>query len=228
MTRRVRVSIPRYDEGVVLEPLGDSLVIVRELGGRASEVAHILSTFGVAGVTEVVPAYQTVGVYVEPEEFDLGALRAAIDGWDGAVAPGLAGETHEIPVWFGGGEDLDQACSVLGVTRERFTGLFCEAELDVFAVGFSPGFPYLGYLPPELSGLERRANPRPRIAAGTVAITGQQAGIYPSETPGGWWLIGRTPVKLFDAGSRWTRFRTGDRVRFVEVGAAEYMAYEED
>lgn len=124
---------------------------------------------------------------------------------------------HEIPVDYGGaaGADLGEVASRLGRSREEVVALHAGADYVVAFVGFSPGFPYLLGLPRELE-LPRRTSPRPRVAAGSVAIAGRFAGIYPSATPGGWHLLGRTEVGLFEP--RRTppqRLAPGDRVRFV-------------
>ena len=87
----------------------------------------------------------------------------------------------------------------------------------MFAVGFLPGFPYAGYLPDALSGLGRRAAPRVRVPAGSVAIAGRQTGVYPSESPGGWHLIGRTPLRIVDVEGGHFPIRAGDRIRFRPI-----------
>ena len=92
------------------------------------------------------------------------------------------------------------------------------------AVGFLPGFPYAGPLAPELSGLARRAEPRERVAAGTVAIAGSQTGIYPQDSPGGWHLIGRTPLTIADASDGFFPIAAGDRLRFEPIPEAEHRA----
>jgi len=124
---------------------------------------------------------------------------------------------HEIPVDYGGaaGVDLGELADRLGRSREEVVALHAGADYVVAFVGFSPGFPYLLGLPRELE-LPRRASPRPRVAAGSVAVAGPFAGIYPSATPGGWHLLGHSDLVLFDP--RETppqRLAPGDRVRFV-------------
>jgi KipI family sensor histidine kinase inhibitor len=124
---------------------------------------------------------------------------------------------HEVPVDYGGaaGADLGEVAERLGRTREEVVALHAGADYVVAFVGFSPGFPYLLGLPRELE-LPRRASPRPRVAAGAVAVAGPFAGIYPSATPGGWHLLGRTELGLFDPrATPPQRLAPGDRVRFV-------------
>lgn len=207
------------------EPVGDSLLIVREFEGEAAELSRWISTGGVAGVVETVPSYETVGVVVDPMGFDEAGLESRLREWSGGRAA-RCGELRELPVCFELGEDLMEVCGRLGLGREAFLDAFCGMELVCRAVGFSPGFPYFGYLPKGLAGLERRETPRTRVPEGSVAIVGRQAGVYPEETPGGWWIVGRTPVRLVDRGRRWTLFRAGDRVRFVGISQEAFEGYE--
>ena len=102
--------------------------------------------------------------------------------------------------------------------------LHSGVEYDVFAIGFLPGFPYAGYLPPALTGLPRRESPRLRVPAGSVAIAGRQTGIYPGESPGGWHLLGRTPLCIVDLDEGYFPIRAGDRIRFQPISAAEFEA----
>lgn len=125
--------------------------------------------------------------------------------------------SHEIPVDYGGaaGVDLAEVAGRIGRSPEEVVELHAGAEYVVAFVGFSPGFPYLLGLPRELE-LPRRASPRPRVAAGSVAVAGPFAGIYPSATPGGWHLLGRSDLVLFDPrATPPQRLAPGDRVRFV-------------
>jgi inhibitor of KinA len=96
-------------------------------------------------------------------------------------------------------------------------------DYTVYAIGFCPGFPYLGYLPPELCGVPRLPQPRLRVEAGSVGLTGRQTGIYTEARPGGWNLIGRTPLQLVDVRDHYFPLRTGDLVRFQRVDESEYL-----
>src|SRR5436305_14219057 len=100
--------------------------------------------------------------------------------------------------------------------------LHSETVYSVYAIGFCPGFPYLGYLPERLCGVPRLESPRLRVKAGSVGLTGRQTGIYPEPRPGGWNLVGRTPLVLVDVADGYFPLRTGDRVRFTRIDAAEY------
>ena len=95
-------------------------------------------------------------------------------------------------------------------------------EYDVFAVGFQPGFPYAGYLPEALSHIPRLESPRVRVPGGSVAIAGRQTGVYPNASPGGWRLLGRTPLRIVDPANGHFPIRAGDRLRFVPIDAEEF------
>ena len=132
--------------------------------------------------------------------------------------------TMEIPVCYAMefGPDLFDVAESHGLESEEVVRLHCEAEYRVYFVGFSPGFPYLGGLPPGLA-TPRLATPRTRVPAGSVGIAGTQTGIYPMASPGGWRLIGRTPLRLFDSGCpERMLLRMGDRVLFRSIAREEF------
>jgi inhibitor of KinA len=170
-------------------------------------------------VTDVVPAYDTVGVYVEAPSFDIGLVEQLM-----SQAAGLTSQSkeHQIPVCYEFGEDLGEAAAALQLQPDELVRLHCSQQYTCYAVGFAPGFPYLGYLPPRLQGIPRRAEPRLQVASGSVAITGKQTGIYPSVTPGGWSLIGRTPLALVNLTTEFFRFSAGDTVQFHPISPTEF------
>jgi KipI family sensor histidine kinase inhibitor len=179
---------------------------------------------GVRGILNLHPAYTSVLVDFDPrlrshsqvEELVRGSLAAHAD--EAPPEPRLV----EIPVCYGGedGPDLVDVARHTGLTEERVVELHAAADYLVYFVGFATCFPYLGGLPPELA-TPRLPAPRKHVPAGSVAIGGAQAGVYPLASPGGWRLIGRTGVKLFDpAASPPPLLRMGDRVRFVPVRGA--------
>jgi KipI family sensor histidine kinase inhibitor len=179
---------------------------------------------GVRGILNLHPSYASVLVDFDPR------LRAHSEIEDiirerlesAAHAPDIPARTVEIPVSYGGeaGPDLEDVASHTGLSPERVIELHAAAEYLVYFVGFSTCFPYLGGLPPELA-TPRLSAPRKHVPAGSVAIGGAQAGVYPLASPGGWRLIGRTPLRLFDPeGSPPPLLRMGDRVRFVPAREA--------
>lgn len=173
------------------------------------------------GILNLHPAFTTVLVDFDPRLFMHAQVERLIHERF-ASAPRPQSEqprTVEIPVQFGGenGPDLGDVASYTGLPAGRVIELFCAAEYRVFFIGFSTCFPYLGGLPAELA-TPRLSAPRKHVPEGSVAIGGSQAGVYPLASPGGWRLIGRTALRLFDAkGSPPSLLRMGDRVRFVEI-----------
>ena len=114
--------------------------------------------------------------------------------------------------------------SKLGLCAADVVASHSAAVYDVFAIGFVQGFPYAGYLPQELCGLPRRDEPRLKVPAGSVAIAGRQTGIYPRESPGGWHLLGRTPLRIADVEHGFFPIRAGDRIQFQPIELREYEA----
>jgi inhibitor of KinA len=113
-----------------------------------------------------------------------------------------------------------------GRGAEEVIRLHTTTEYTVYAIGFCPGFPYLGYLPAPLCAVPRLPSPRLRVEVGSVGVTGRQTGIYTEPRPGGWNLIGRTPLALVDVADGYFPLRTGDRVRFERIDEAEYRRLE--
>lgn len=212
---------------MTLEPLGDSAWLVEFPGlpadaafARVMGLMHALANDRPAGVLDVVSSFTTVAVHFGDADSE------GIKEWIGSVPVSdhlPAGTEREIPVCYGGenGPDLEDVARRTGMSPESVIALHAGAAYTVAAVGFSPGFPYLAGLPEALR-LPRLASPRVSVPAGSVAIAGGQAGIYPFASPGGWHLLGRTSVKLFDpAGSPPARLQPGDRVRLVPVATLE-------
>ena len=113
-----------------------------------------------------------------------------------------------------------------GLSTDDVIRLHSGTEYVVYAIGFCPGFPYLGYLPPELCGVPRLPAPRLRVEEGSVGLTGRQTGIYTQVRPGGWNLVGRTPLVLVDVADGYFPLRTGDRVTFARIDEGEYRRLE--
>lgn len=230
-------------DGAVAVSLGDArkpavLARVRQLAA-ALEAAREQGKL--PGIVAVVPAYASVTAF-----YDVRTLEGSGPPYDRACAAitaaahaaGVAGRPIrrrlrrrpqigrlvEIPVRYGGGEgpDLGEVSAQAGISPERAVEIHRGIEYQVQAIGFLPGFPYLSGLPPILH-TPRRATPRVKVPAGSVGIGGAQTGVYPLESPGGWNLIGRTPLRLFRPGEEPpSLLRVGDRVAFREIDAGEF------
>lgn len=206
-----------------VQPLGESAVLVSDLGTvEAWSVADRLHDHAFPGFIDAAAAYETIGIYFDPELVGEAVLREAIEAAVLSARGAAPGVLHEISVCYEMGEDLDMVAEFLGLRREMIAEWHCSNEYRCAAVGFQPGFPYLGDLPDAISGVPRRPSPRVRVPAGSVGITGRQTGIYPAESPGGWALIGRTPLTIVSVEEGHFRIRAGDRVRFRQIDGAEF------
>ena len=127
-----------------------------------------------------------------------------------------------IPCCYELGLDLPRIAEYCQLSPAEIIRLHAESEYTVYAIGFCPGFPYLGYLPDPLCGVPRLPSPRLRVEPGSVGLTGRQTGIYPLERPGGWNLLGRTPLELVNVADGYFPLRTGDRVKFEPIDRTEF------
>lgn len=188
---------------------------------RVRELAQRLEQSAVVGMIEYVPAYTSVTIYYDPLLVALPEFCSVIERMlaDGGSTPPAPTRTVEIPVCYGGefGPDLDFVAQHTGLSTEQVVALHCAAVYRVHMLGFAPGFPYLGGMSPRIAA-PRRSTPRLKVPAGSVGIAGSQTGIYSLETPGGWQIIGRTPLALFRPNENPpTLLSPGDMVRFKSV-----------
>ena len=217
-----------------ITPLGDSAVIVHVCDGfeddRERCLAAVISAQArlaaarIPGVIEIAPAFTTLGVFFDPGRGD--GLHAAIADALQANSPKRlpAARTINVPVCYDDefALDLPEIAARCGVSPAEVIRLHAGASYRVACVGFTPGFPYLSGLPDRLA-TPRRSTPRSAVPAGSVAIGGTQTGIYPHRSPGGWNIIGRTPLRLFDPRDEPPAlFAIGDAVRFRGITRAEF------
>ena len=229
-----------------IEPLGDCALLIgfgerisSALNARALAVTAALLGANLPGVRDIAPAYASVCVQYDPAiwtdpaklhtPFARIALRINELVDNAAFVPTSAMRTSiEVPVCYGGefGPDLDDLARYARLSVDEVIARHCAPDYRVAMLGFAPGFPYLLGLDPALHA-PRRATPRVRVPAGSVAIGGAQTGIYPSELSGGWLLIGRTPLTLFDpAREAPALLAPGQRLRFRAIIADEISAGE--
>lgn len=210
-----------------LVPLGDNALVCAfappaSLATQTRVWAVARAARGWPHVVEVVPGMNNLTVVYDPLQADTEALSAQLKAaWSEVAEDGASGNLIEIPVQYGGadGPDLDDVARFCGLSTDEVVARHTAAEYVVFFLGFQPGFAYLGGLDPALH-MPRRAEPRIAVPVGSVAIGGEQTGIYPAESPGGWQLIGRTSVALFDPlREQPSLLAPGDRVRFTVAGS---------
>lgn len=208
-----------------IAPMGDGALLAEADGDDGSSANRVALAAAAAleadpppGTSAVVPAIASLLVCFDPLAAPHAAvaarMRAALAGATGA-AP--TGRLVAVPVAYGGagGPDLEDAARALGLAPDELVALHTARPYPVMMIGFAPGYPYIGPLPPALT-LPRRATPRPAVPPGSVAIAAGLSGIYPARLPGGWHLIGHTALRLFDpAADLPALLAPGDMVQFI-------------
>ena len=194
-------------------------VIDPEVNARAVAIAHALRAACMPGVRDVVPAFHSVAVYLDPLTADVPAVESVLRQPVTAATDAPRFKTTDVPVAYGGdfGPDLPDVAAFAGLAQDEVVRLHAGRPYRVYMLGFLPGFPYLGTVDERIAA-PRRGVPRTRVPAGSVGIASRQTGIYPRDSPGGWQIIGRTDVRLFDpARTPATLLAPGDTVRFVPL-----------
>jgi KipI family sensor histidine kinase inhibitor len=207
-----------------VDPFGEAAFLIRWSSSSAASSAPLAAMAALEhdpplGVLDLIPAIDSLLVCFDPLVTDRNQLLARLEELVRNPAPRItsSGRKITIPVRYGGddGPDLNDVAKQIGLTPSEVIELHTTTVQQVLMIGFAPGYPYLGWLPPVLH-LPRRATPRPAVPAGSVAIAAGMTGIYPTTLPGGWHLIGRTHVRLFDpSADPPTLLRPGDLVQFV-------------
>jgi inhibitor of KinA len=220
------LTVVALAESALLVRLTDEAIVDPALAAQAAALADAIEGLGLAGVTDVVPAFTTVMVCFDPQSVDPVELGAQIEraAENAATIDPPPGRRVTIPVAYGGtfGPDLGDVAEHAGLSPDDVIAHHAGATYSVSVMGFAPGWAYLLGLPPELA-IPRLTNPRTRIPPGSVAIGGEQTGIYPLATPGGWRLIGRTPVRMFDPNREEPFFlHARDFVQFKPISETEY------
>jgi inhibitor of KinA len=208
------------------QPLGDQAVLAYCADERDTlQFAAAARLANLDWVVDVVQSYTVVAVFFDLDQI---SYRGAFERLEGVSRESrqqpveIQSRFHEIPCCYELQLDLERVAEHTRLNPEEIIRLHTETEFTVYAIGFCPGFPYLGYLPPALTGVPRLATPRPRVEAGSVGLTGRQTGIYTEPRPAGWNLIGRTPLELVNLTDGYFPLRTGDRVRFKRIDEKEY------
>jgi inhibitor of KinA len=226
---------------IQLFPMGDSAIVMQfeddiseSTQSKIQTVAKYLDRHPLEGLVEHVPAYTTLTVYYNPWVL---SEKGKVNPYDKVVAylqealskareqKSIKNNVIEIPVCYGGiyGPDLEEVAALHNLEPEKVIKLHSKKTYLVHMMGFAPGFPYLGRLDKRLA-TARKSEPRAVIPMGSVGIAGTQTGIYPLETPGGWQLIGRTPLLMFDpTRNQPSILKAGDSVKFIPITEEEFI-----
>jgi len=226
--RRSRFPLSDRTSDFRIVTAGDSAVIVEfedridaAVNGRVVALARSIQTARLDGVLDVVPTFRSVAVYFDPLRTDFNALshRLRHEAAEARALTATPSAPIRIPVWYGGafGPDLGEVARFAGQTEADVIALHSAPVYRVFMLGFVPGFAYMGTVDPTIAA-PRRSTPRVKVPAGSVAVAGGQTGVYPAESPGGWQIVGRTPLRPFDL-SRAEPFllKAGDHVQFHPI-----------
>jgi inhibitor of KinA len=210
----------------LLVVLGDEINLA--VHRNVAAIFRALTKTPLPGVVNIHPAYASILVVFDPVAASHNAVKKVVESFmvdmkkaEHVVPP----RAVEIPVCYGGefGPDLADCADILEISEDEIITMHSREPFTVFFIGFSPGFPYLGILPSELK-LPRLASPRSNVAPGSVGIAGRQTGIYPGATPGGWRIIGRTPISLFNSELEpFSLLNIGDSVRFVPITREDFL-----
>ncbi len=233
---------------VNMQPHGDSAIVIQfgedineQVNGLVHAAAACIEEQPFPGFIECIPAFTSVTVFYDIYEVyqhmsqEVSSPYEQVKAYVAARVNRLsAGERSsrrvvEIPVCYGGefGPDLEEVAQMNELTCEEVISIHTEGEYMVYMLGFAPGFPFLGGMSERIAA-PRKSSPRPSIPAGSVGIAGRQTGVYPISTPGGWQLIGKTPLALFRPEENPpSLLRAGDTVKFVRISEAEYSGYKE-
>ena len=214
--------LPAGDMAIVVE-LGDA--ISPQINRKVRSLTDALEQGGIPGVFDFLPTYRSVLVYYDPLQISSSDVQEGIERLLENTEQADAGERHivHLPTLYGGemGADIEFVSQHTGIDEQELIKIHSGADYLVYMMGFSPGFAYLGGLDQRLA-TPRLQSPRTEIPAGAVGIAETQTGIYPMASPGGWQLIGRTPLKLFDpTRERPVLLSAGDYVRFVPLASRD-------
>lgn len=216
-------------------PLGDSAIVIQfadeisiPINQKIRAIGEFLDEYTFEGFVEYVPAFSTITIYYQPSLISFQELETMVQEMMEDLPEASTGSqlaAIEIPVVYGGewGPDLEFVAQHNNLSIEEVINIHSSTEYLVYMIGFAPGFPYLGGMDSRIA-TPRKETPRSSIPAGSVGIAGMQTGVYPIETPGGWQIIGKTTIDLFDKESDIpVLLKAGDRIRFVPVEADVLM-----
>ena len=213
--------LPAGDQGIVVE-FGNE--IDPHINQQVHNLAFTIKQADLVGIVDLVPTYRSLLVQYSPLLYSYDDVRSALAELVEGMGEAKVAKPKfvEVPVVYGGdyGPDLDFVCEHTGLSIQEVVEIHSKPTYQVYMLGFTPGFPYLGGMDERIA-TPRLKTPRTRIPGGSVGIAEGQTGVYPIESPGGWQLIGRTPAKLFDhIKDPPAMLEPGDYVRFVPIDEA--------
>jgi KipI family sensor histidine kinase inhibitor len=214
------------DRGLLLE-FGDE--ISPEVNEKVRRMTLAIQTESIKGIVEIVPTYRSLLILYNPLILSIDDLKKRLERIEKGLqqTPFPEPKLTRIPALYGGsyGPDLEEVAKYKQISPEEVTQLHCSKPYFIYMIGFMPGFPYMGELPETLI-TPRLKTPRLSVPAGSVAIAQRQTGIYPMESPGGWQIIGRTPVKLFNPEREPPALlQMGDLVQFFSISEKEFKEW---
>lgn len=220
-------TVPAGDSCIVVD-FGDAISL--EVNAMVQTLRKTLASSPIMGLMELMPTYRSLAIYFNPVETDIDDLKKKIEKAIETLGSGTETGLKEavIPVCYGGkyGPDLENVADHHGITSEEVIKKHSSVSCYCYMLGFTPGFSYLGGMDESIA-TPRLKNPRELIPAGSVGIAGSQTGIYPIDSPGGWQLIGRTPLRMYDpAKTPPTLLDAGLWVRFKPITEEEYLSIE--
>ena len=231
-----------------LSPLGDQAILIQlgkdismDIHQRIQIITSYLDDHPFEWMIDYIPAFTTVTIFYDPIKitrlnqvsqlpyyFVCEQLNSLLSGF--TTGKIIESKTITIPVCYGGelGPDLETVAQLNDLTTKEVIDIHTSGDYLVFMIGFAPGFPYIGGMSKKIAA-PRRKSPRLRIPERSVGIAGEQTGIYPIETPGGWQIIGRTPLQLFRPMEESpSLFKAGDKIQFKSISYPEYIEWEND
>ncbi len=239
-------TLREYYPHLAVYPLSENTITLQfgtsisaDILSQVTKVNQLIQEKPFLGFITTVPAYSTLTVYYDP----LQLFKSKLDGLHGfqklsnyllslPVPDYQSAETNKppviIPIYYGGdhGPDLDEVATMHNMSDDAVINLHSAATYTVYMIGFVPGFAYLGGMDKALAS-PRKATPRTAVPAGSVGIAGEQTGVYPLQTPGGWQIIGRTPLSMFDVTrNQPSLLKAGDLVKFEAITESEFKYYQ--
>jgi len=227
------------DNYYTIKPSGDCAVVIEfgneiseEINNRVAILKASIEKAQIAGIIECIPTYRSLSVLYSPLDMGFEELKKRIDAFIENAGPStqMSSKVYLVPVCYGGqyGPDLQNVGSLNKMSIEEVISTHVSVDYRIYMIGFTPGFPYLGGMSESIA-TPRLKKPRTKIYAGSVGIAGKQTGIYPIDSPGGWQIIGRTPLKLFDINRKEPiLLESGNYIRFIEIDLQEYKRIEKE